>query len=146
LHNRVKGDLRRLCDVEFNVYALLSYYFHWNSVVCVYNFIGHRHEIHRGADKSLAFPVCNTTKRIFLGWVKEVRTTKSSVCGAQGEYVNTFFQSRSFWFSLQSQTYQPPCKLSCLLYKTGIAICVWYRWVAISMAAFLDFFQFSILN
>jgi hypothetical protein len=28
LHNRVKGDLRRLCDVEFNVYALLSYYFH----------------------------------------------------------------------------------------------------------------------
>jgi hypothetical protein len=23
------------------------------------------------------FPVCITTKRIFLGWVKEVRTTKS---------------------------------------------------------------------
>jgi hypothetical protein len=23
------------------------------------------------------FPICSTTKRIFLGWVKEVRTTKS---------------------------------------------------------------------
>jgi hypothetical protein len=33
-------------------------------------------KINRGADKSLAFPVCSTTKRIFLGWVKEVRTTK----------------------------------------------------------------------
>jgi hypothetical protein len=37
-----------------------------------------------GADKSLAspvcyFPICTTTKRIFLGWVKEVRTTKSCV-------------------------------------------------------------------
>jgi hypothetical protein len=35
-----------------------------------------------GADKSLAFlissfPICSKTKRIFLGWVKEVRTTKS---------------------------------------------------------------------
>jgi hypothetical protein len=36
------------------------------------------------ADKFLAFPLSNTTKRIFLGWVKEVRTTKSSMCGAQG--------------------------------------------------------------
>jgi hypothetical protein len=33
--------------------------------------------IRRGAGKSLAFPICSTTKRIFLGWVKEVRTTKS---------------------------------------------------------------------
>jgi hypothetical protein len=38
--------------------------------------------IGRGADKSLAFPVayftiCSTTKRFFLGWVKEVRTMKS---------------------------------------------------------------------
>jgi hypothetical protein len=46
----------------------------------------------RGADKSLAFPIsyfpiCSTTKRIFLGWVKEVRTTKSWVCGALGKYV-----------------------------------------------------------
>jgi hypothetical protein len=36
----------------------------------------------RGVDKSLAFPIlylltCSTTKRIVLGWVKEVRTTKS---------------------------------------------------------------------
>jgi hypothetical protein len=30
-------------------------------------------------------------KIIFLGWVKEVRTTKSYVCGAQREYVNTLF-------------------------------------------------------
>jgi hypothetical protein len=39
-------------------------------------------EIRRSADKSLAFliscfPICSITKRIFLGWVKEVRTTKS---------------------------------------------------------------------
>jgi hypothetical protein len=38
--------------------------------------------VSRGADESLAFPIlyfpiCSTTKRIFLGWVKEVRTTKS---------------------------------------------------------------------
>jgi hypothetical protein len=33
--------------------------------------------IRRGADKSLAFPICSPTKRIFLGWVKEVRLTKS---------------------------------------------------------------------
>jgi hypothetical protein len=38
--------------------------------------------IRRGADKSLAFPIfyfpiCSTTETIFLGWVKEVRTTKS---------------------------------------------------------------------
>jgi hypothetical protein len=36
----------------------------------------------RGAAKSLAFPIsyfaiCSTTKRIFLGWDKEVRTMKS---------------------------------------------------------------------
>jgi hypothetical protein len=30
----------------------------------------------RGADKSLAFPICSTTKNFFLGWVKEVRKTK----------------------------------------------------------------------
>jgi hypothetical protein len=39
-------------------------------------------KVYRGADKSLAFPIsyfpiCSTTKRIFLGWVKEVRTMKS---------------------------------------------------------------------
>jgi hypothetical protein len=33
--------------------------------------------VRRGADKSLAFPICSITKIIFLGWVKEVRTTKS---------------------------------------------------------------------
>jgi hypothetical protein len=56
-------------------------------------------KICRGADKSLAFPIFSTTKRIFLGWVKEVRTI---VCGAQGGIcrVNTFFQSCSSLFSL----------------------------------------------
>jgi hypothetical protein len=33
--------------------------------------------IRRDADKYLAFPICSTAKRIFLGWVKEVTTTKS---------------------------------------------------------------------
>jgi hypothetical protein len=38
--------------------------------------------VRRGADKSLAFPIsyfhiCSTTKIIFLGWVKEVRTMNS---------------------------------------------------------------------
>jgi hypothetical protein len=28
--------------------------------------------VRRGADKSLAFPICSTTERIFLGWGKEV--------------------------------------------------------------------------
>jgi hypothetical protein len=35
-----------------------------------------------GADKSLAFPICSTTKRIFLGWVKEVMSVE-----LRGEYV-----------------------------------------------------------
>jgi hypothetical protein len=34
-------------------------------------------DLRRSADKSSAFPICSTTKRIFLGWVKEVRTRKS---------------------------------------------------------------------
>jgi hypothetical protein len=38
---------------------------------------GTHNAICRGADKSLAFPICRTTKIISLGWVKEVRTTKS---------------------------------------------------------------------
>jgi hypothetical protein len=49
-----------------------------------------RRIICRGADKCLAlpisyFPICSTTKRIFLGWVKEVRTTKYLRGG--GEYI-----------------------------------------------------------
>jgi hypothetical protein len=64
--------------------------------------------IHKCADKSLAFPIfifAAKPKECFLGWVKEVRTTKSCVCvcGAQGGIcrVNTFFfQSRSLLFSL----------------------------------------------
>jgi hypothetical protein len=57
--------------------------------------------LRRGADKSLTFPICSTTKRIFLGKDKEVRTTKSyKRVELRGEYVNTFFQSRSSLFSL----------------------------------------------
>jgi hypothetical protein len=36
-----------------------------------------RNVLRKGADKFLAFPICSTIKTIFLGWVKEVRTTKS---------------------------------------------------------------------
>jgi hypothetical protein len=63
----------RRCTTLFTVVAT-GYHAHWISegkgALC------------RGADKSLAFtisyfPICITTKRIFLGWVKEVRTTKS---------------------------------------------------------------------
>jgi hypothetical protein len=68
-------------------------------------YLSRKRRVCRGADKSLVFPIsyfpiCSTTRRIFLGWVKEVRTTKSYVCGDQGEYVNTFFHSRSLLFSL----------------------------------------------
>jgi hypothetical protein len=34
-------------------------------------------KLRMGADKYMAFPICCTNKIIFLGWVKEVRTTKS---------------------------------------------------------------------
>jgi hypothetical protein len=38
----------------------------------------HSASLRRGADKSLAFLICSTTKKkCFLGWVKEVSTTKS---------------------------------------------------------------------
>jgi hypothetical protein len=56
-----------------------------HSTIASYNFTGPETSdsldqgkgIGRVADKSLASPTCSTTKRIFLGWVKEVRTTKS---------------------------------------------------------------------
>jgi hypothetical protein len=38
--------------------------------------------IRRGADKSLAFPICSTAKRIFLGWVKDNETV--SVWSSEG--------------------------------------------------------------
>jgi hypothetical protein len=39
--------------------------------------------------------VCSIKKIIFLGWVKEVRTTESNICEIQGEIcrANTYFQS-----------------------------------------------------
>jgi hypothetical protein len=39
--------------------------------------LGRINFISRSAEKSLAFPVCSRTIRIFLGWAKEVTTTKS---------------------------------------------------------------------
>jgi hypothetical protein len=59
----------------------------------------------RGADKSLAFPICSTTKRIFLGWVKLDQRSHKCV-ELRGEYVNTFFQSRSLFFFIKPKTYQ----------------------------------------
>jgi hypothetical protein len=47
------------------------------SDIIIYNIIFMYYGIRKGADKFLAFPICSTTKRIFLGWVKEFRTTKS---------------------------------------------------------------------
>jgi hypothetical protein len=48
--------------------------------------------IRRGADKSLAFLISptsgySTTKRIFLGWVKEVGTRSHKCVELRGEYV-----------------------------------------------------------
>jgi hypothetical protein len=68
--------------------AMLRYYFIIvayrviNAVSLKNKFFRLLSSIRRGAGKSLAFPisyfpVCSITKRIFLGWVKEVRTTKS---------------------------------------------------------------------
>jgi hypothetical protein len=56
--------------LSFTVYSIFTFY------MLLHEFI------RRGADKSLAvsisyFTICSTTKRIFLGWVKEVRKTKS---------------------------------------------------------------------
>jgi hypothetical protein len=38
--------------------------------ICRVNKIDNEFKMRRGADKSLAFPICSTTKRIFLRWVK----------------------------------------------------------------------------
>jgi hypothetical protein len=39
------------------------------------------------------FLICSTIKRAFLGWVKDVRTTKSKVCGAQGGICKYIFSN-----------------------------------------------------
>jgi hypothetical protein len=59
------------------------------NIIAVYRYPEFVGVIRWGTHKSLDFPVsyfpiCSTTKRFFLGWVKEVRTTKSLVYGAQG--------------------------------------------------------------
>jgi hypothetical protein len=76
----------------FVCYVLVSFISYFLFPLAVFRYKATFKVIRRGADKSLAlviacFPICSTTKRIFLGCVKEVRTTKSYLCGAQGEYV-----------------------------------------------------------
>jgi hypothetical protein len=66
-----------------------------------------------GADKSLVFPIspyliCSTTKRIFLGWVREVTITKSEVCGAQGGICKHIFSIPLLVaLFIKPKTYQP---------------------------------------
>jgi hypothetical protein len=68
----------RFAKVFIEVYSVARVF--WELACCLHERI--ERQIRRGADKSLAFPisyfpVCSTTKIIFLGCVKEVRTTKS---------------------------------------------------------------------
>jgi hypothetical protein len=61
--------------------------------------------VRRGADKSLAFPIllfAAQQKEFFLDGLKklEQRSHKCVELRGGGEYVNTFFQSRSLLFSL----------------------------------------------
>jgi hypothetical protein len=72
-----------------------------------------RTTVRKGADKSLAFPVSyflvsSATKRIFLGWVKEVRKKIISLWNSGGICrVNTFFQSHRL-FSLWNTNIRNP--------------------------------------
>jgi hypothetical protein len=59
----------------------------------------------RGADKFLAFliscfPICNTTQKFVLDGLKKLEQRSHKCVQLRGEYVNTFFQSRSFLFPL----------------------------------------------
>jgi hypothetical protein len=69
-------------------------------------------EIRRGVYKSLAFPIswfATQPKECFLDGLKKLeQRNHKCVCGAQGEYVNIFFHSRSLLFSLQSQRLTSP--------------------------------------
>jgi hypothetical protein len=56
--------------------------------------------IHKGAHKSLAFPICSITKIIFLDVINKFEQRSQKCVEVRGEYVNTFFQSRSLLFSL----------------------------------------------
>jgi hypothetical protein len=61
------------------------------------------HEIRRGADKSLAFPIflfAAQPKEFFLDELKKLEQRSHKCVELRGEYVNTFFQSRSLLFSL----------------------------------------------
>jgi hypothetical protein len=67
--------------------------------------------IRRGADKFLVFPssyfpICSTTKRFFLGWVKGIKTTKSKV----GEIcrVNIFFNPIACCFLYKGKDLSAP--------------------------------------
>jgi hypothetical protein len=69
-----------LCENYCSAHAYFHICYHFVIVyidVSVDRTVARSRELRRGADKSLAFPIFSTTKRIFLGWVKEVRTAKS---------------------------------------------------------------------
>jgi hypothetical protein len=58
--------------------------------------------VRRGADKSLAFPIflfAAQPKEFFLDGLKKLEQRSHKCVELRGEYVNTFFQSRSL-FSL----------------------------------------------
>jgi hypothetical protein len=59
--------------------------------------------IRRGADKSLAFPIflfAEQPKELFLDGLKKLEQRSHKCVELSGEYVNTFFKSRSLLFSL----------------------------------------------
>jgi hypothetical protein len=65
-----------------------------------------------GDDKSSAFPICSTTKRIFLGRVLKKLEQRSHKCvelgGGGGIRKYIFFNHVSCVFFTKTKTYQPP--------------------------------------
>jgi hypothetical protein len=63
-------------------------------------------ELRRGADKSLTFPIflfAAQPKDFFLDRLKKLEERSHKCVELRGEYVNTFFQSRSLLFSSTPQ-------------------------------------------
>jgi hypothetical protein len=60
-------------------------------------------DVRRGVDKFLAFPIflfAVQQKEFFLDGLKKLEQRNHKCVELRGEYVNTFFQSRSLLFSL----------------------------------------------
>jgi hypothetical protein len=76
-----------------------------------------------GVDKSwlFLFSYLQHNKKNFFGWVKEVRTTKSYVCGARGGIctVNTFFNLVACFFYKAKDLSVPPRILSVVIRITA---------------------------